>query len=144
MRSIIFILIVTLCSCSNSEREKNSIVFKLTNDNAKYWNISDYSTIYSIEKDRVYPLYCMYFDKKGIWKPYIIINDSLILDAVQDVKRSFAWELLSNSSLSFDRRIFEIAKITADTIILLDEHKRLLVLANNIRKISSTGLKFIN
>ncbi len=121
---ICFIFIIITSGCKKTLKE--NIIYNLTNNSFKYWDIVEHpGNYYYKNKSKRFPIYCYYFDIKGNFSSMVYpINKGRRKRTIPFTK-DFSdyivpdtWEYESDSIIKIQGYEYRIIKLTEDSLII--------------------------
>jgi hypothetical protein len=112
---LLFSSFIIFIGCTTNRKEE--IIYNLTNNTQKYWDLVREPKWYDKSKAKIYPVYCYYIDKNGIFKLYKYQQDKRILYDGGDAVLSNTWEYLTDTTINLNGLVYKLKKLTADTLI---------------------------
>jgi hypothetical protein len=115
MKKILFIILIIASSCVKDK--KHDLLYFLTNNNFKYWDLVYRSNFYDQSKSIIYPRYCYCFDKNRKWTFYTYKKGVRQYYDSGDIVIPEKWTLISDTLIVLGYKKYTIKKITIDTLI---------------------------
>jgi hypothetical protein len=113
-----YTLLFILISCvSKDAQEKKEIIYNLTNNNFKYWDVVKKPMWYDKNTTRGFPGYCYYFNKGNSFQFYQYIKGKRVLYNSGDIALPDTWKYLSDTTINLNGLPCNIIKLTPDTFI---------------------------
>ncbi len=107
LRIIIFLILISLCSCNNQKRQENLI----SNNKVKYWDMVS-PRLNSRSRVRGY---C--FHKNGTFEYFLYYEDKRYRDGANDIELDMSWKCLNDSILILGGKKVRILKLTKESFI---------------------------